>query len=219
VSPFNADVAAAQAAQAAQLYGGAEFPADIDRVDRFWTDSFFKCPAREIATQVSSHGVPVFQYVFSFDMRTNISYTFRALNDAHGFELPFVFDNWIGSLGLVFGEPLKYARMSKVMSCTWASFIACSKPKCPKSPPNCESILKEVPEWPQFSAPSSRRYLSFKDQLSVEAIKATAKFGQDEFPGDDRCDFWKTVDFGFRNMRKQPESSERDSPSSLEMIV
>jgi len=202
-----------------ELYGGQEFDDQvdskhtwiIDRIDRFWRDSFFLCPARETAMHWSSHGQPVYEYVFSFDMHTNVLPIIKDLTATHGFELPFVFRNWDKGLGRAFGHPHQYKKMTDVMSCTWASFVKCQKPKCPSNPPpNCADVLEDVPEWPQFSA-QDRQYISLKDNTTIETIKSHVAFPDDEFPGDDRCDFWKTVDFSWQDtIRMWPVEPENE---------
>jgi len=193
-----------------ELYNGADWPAStwsIDRIDRFWRDSFFLCPARETALQWSSHGQPVYEYVFSFAMHTNITSIIHGITSTHGFELPFVFRNDLG-LGKIFGEPAKWEAMSDVMSCTWASFVKCQKPKCPSNPPpNCEDVLEHVPEWPAFT-PTERKYISFKANTTIESLKFHETFPHDEYPGDDRCNFWRNADLGWQSIRKWPELSE-----------
>merc|ERR1712070_877194 len=183
-----------------ELYGGQDFDDQvdskdtwiIDRVDRFWRDSFFLCPARETARAWSAHGQTVYEYVFSF-------------------ELPFVFRNWVGTLGRLFLHHRQYKEMTDVMSCTWASFVKCQKPKCPTPPPNCAKVLDEVPEWPAFSE-QNNKYISLKHNVTIETIKAHAPFPDDEMPGDDRCDFWKTVDFSWQDtIRRWPVSADDDS--------
>lgn len=210
-----------------KLYGGSDWRPqtshqkevwDIYRMDRFWRDSFFMCPNRETAMQFNAHDVPVYEYVFSFDMKTNVTGLIGAIDATHGFELPFVFRNWM-KLGWIFREHKAWTDMSDVMSCTWASFVKCQKPKCPASdmPPNCEHVLNALPEWPTFSA-ASRQYMSFKDASSIESLKNHTDFPNDEFPGDDRCDFWKNVDWSWQSIRRWPkgEDSKADFISQLE---
>lgn len=179
----------------------------IDRMNRFWRDSFFLCPSREVATHWSSHA-PVYEYVFSFEMHTNFFPLIKDLWSTHAFELPFVFRNWVQALGMLFGPADQYDQMSDVMSCTWASFVKCQKPKCQTPPPNCEHVLEAVPEWPEFS-PQDRKYISLKHNTTIETIRHHVPFPDDEFPGDDRCDFWKTVDFSWQDtIRRWPAASE-----------
>jgi len=202
-----------------KLYGGDDWAHGrrggdwtIDRIDRFWRDSFFACPARETAMGWSKAGMPVYEYVFSFAMHTNVSRIIHAIDSTHGFELPFVFRNSINTLGELFLEPRRYHQMSDIMSCTWASFIKCQKPKCddPNTVPNCANVLAKVPEWPAFQ-PENRQYISFKAKTTVESIKSYSQPGWavDEFPGDDRCDFWKTADLSWQSIRTWPSLSEK----------
>merc|ERR1712139_552591 len=108
--------------------------------------------------------------------------------------------------GLHASSPVR--KMRDVMSCTWAAFVQCQKPKCPTPPKNCARVLNDVPEWPAFT-PHDRKYISLKHQTTIETIKLHAPFPDDEFPGDDRCDLWKTVDFGWQNtIRRWPDDSE-----------
>lgn len=162
-------------------------------------DVMFQCSDRALATRWSEAGLPAYLFVFSFDFGPNL---IELIGDAHGFELPFVWRNYAKVLGsLVLDEP-HYARMTDVMSCTWASFVRCGAPKCPVSPPNCGEVLARVPEWPRFDVATSRRFLSLKAGPSVESIRNTTIFRKtDEFPGDDRCDFWDVADLNWRNIR------------------
>jgi carboxylesterase type B len=203
-----------------QLYGGDDWGKDtwtIYRLDRFWRDSFFLCPARETATAVSAHGVNVYEYVFSFAMHTNISKVIGAITSTHGFEIPFVFDNDINTLGMAFLEPQKYKAMAAVMGCTWASFVKCQKPKCPSEPTLsiCDEVLAAVPEWPVFSA-KDRRYMSFKAKNEINPVRSKETFPFDEYPGDDRCDFWKDVDWSWQSMHRTPALLDTADPAEIE---
>merc|ERR1712228_984372 len=101
--------------------------------------------------------------------------------------------------------------MADTMSCTWASFVKCHAPKCDANPPNCQHAIEKLPDWPRFD--SHRAYLSLKSNTTVEHIHAVAPYGQDEMPGDDKCDFLKDAiqRSGFRHLREhfreQPEGS------------
>jgi len=201
-----------------ELYGSTD-PADranttwtIERIDRFFRDAFFLCPAREVSASGSSHGQSVYEYVFAFNMHTNFTLPIKALTATHAFELPFVFRNWLGLGNLFGGHGQEWHAMSDVMSCTWASFVRCQKPKCPSDPPpNCAGVLEHLPTWPAYS-PTKREYILFKQPTStIETVKAHATFPHDEFPGDDRCDFWKNDVLGWQGVRKWPETSERSS--------
>jgi len=215
--------------KALELYSGPEYKTGgsgsvndgtIERYDRMYRDSFFHCPTREIVTQWSKLGLPTHQYVFSFNMRTNITRMLHDFVDMHGFELPMVFDNFIKGMGTVFLEPKRYQVMSDIMTCTWASFVKCQKPKCDSEPSlqHCKAVLDNVPEWPLFSAPDSRKYMSFKSNLSIEDIKATALYPEDEFAPDNRCDFWKSVDWSWQNARRVPRSFQPNA-SDVAIIV
>jgi len=174
--------------------------------------------ARETALQWSAHGQPVYEYVFSFAMHTNISRVIHAIDHTHGFELPFVFRNWIGTLGTLFREPQAWKAMSDVMSCTWASFVKCKKPKCQTAIlPACADVLQHVPEWPTFTA-ESRKYISFKANTTIESLKSHERFPNDEYPGDDRCDFWKTADLSWQSIRRWPEISEKTQATMLQHL-
>merc|ERR1712232_126821 len=207
-----------------ELYGGSDWPFSawtIDRIDRFFRDALFLCPARETSTLWSSHGQPVYDYVFNYNMHTNITGIIHALTATHGFELPFVFRNLL-HLEHIF-SPRSHRRewedMSDVMSCTWASFVRCQKPKCSDPPPNCAGVLGRVPEWPAFS-PTQREYISFQQPTStIETLKSHTTFPNDEFPGDDRCDFWKTQPLGFQSIRQRLSSQFGIGASSLSESV
>lgn len=168
----------------------------------------------------SSHGQPVYDYVFNFNMHTNISRIIHGLTSTHGFELPFVFRNLL-NLGHVF-SPLhdEWEAMSDVMSCTWASFVRCGEPKCLSDPPpNCAHVLESVPAWPAFS-PTKREYISFKQPTStIETLKSHTTFPEDEFPGDDRCDFFKKDVLGWQSIRNWPGLNKPSSQSEGVVLV
>merc|ERR1712232_145263 len=193
-----------------EIYQSSDWPSStwtIDRVDRFFRDAFFLCPARETSTHWSAHGQPVYDYVFAFNMHTNITGLIHGFTATHAFELPFVFRNWLG-IGVPLGNFGEWKKMSDVMSCTWASFVKCQKPKCLVPPRNCAKALEHVPRWPAFT-PSERKYISFKQPTStIETIRSRARFPDDEYPGDDRCDFWKTDRLEWQSSRKYPEISK-----------
>jgi hypothetical protein len=96
--------------------------------------------------------------------------------------------------------------MSNIMSCTWASFIRCGAPRCSANPPNCDDVLSDLVDWPEFSE-SARNYFSFKLPPSLEAIQPTSIFNvSDEFPGDDRCDFWDAAHLDWRDVTDRIKS-------------
>jgi carboxylesterase type B len=217
---------ASDRAKALELYSGKEYEVGsanegtIERYDRIYRDSFFHCPTREMLTSWSSLGMPTYQYVFSFNERTNITRELHDFVDLHGLEIPLVFDNFIKLMGTFFLEPKRYQTMTDVMTCTWASFVKCHEPKCESDPSlqHCKKVFDTIPEWPRFSAPDSRKYISFKANLSIENIKPTALYPDDEFAPDNRCDFWKTVDWGWQNARRVPKSFQPNS-SDAAIIV
>jgi len=168
------------------------------------------CPARETALAVSGHGVPVYEYVFSFEMHTNWSRIIHGVTATHGFEMPFVFDNWMHTLGMIFDKPERYQAMADVMGCTWASFVKCQKPRCPTTPESltaCDKVLDQVPEWTPYTA-GDRQYMSFKTNSSMNPQRAHATFPNDEYPGDDRCDFWRNVLWEWQSMDRRPAAQD-----------
>jgi len=183
------------------LYGGMDFPSDVRRNDRVIRDIMFKCSDRALATAWSKFGLPTYLYSFSFDFGSGR--IGRTLGDAHAFELPFVWKNYDKVLGDLAGNVQDYSEISDVMSCTWASFINCHAPKCPSPPPNCNETIDRLVDWPQFSE-SARKFYSIKLPSSVGTIMPTSLFNtSDEFPGDDRCDFWDVADLDWRDVRER----------------
>jgi len=186
---------------AMELYSDSSFPSDRHRMNRFIRDVIFQCSDRDVATVWASHGVPVYLYVFSFDFTGLVQ---NKIGDAHAFELPFVWDNWdkiFGTLSLQ-GSKKSYQHMADIMGCTWASFITCQAPKCDKPPPNCKSTLKDVPAWPQFDG-DNRYYMSLSGHSQISSVQsATPIYQSDEFPGDDRCDFFETANLDWQNIRE-----------------
>merc|ERR1719498_887954 len=172
------------------LYGGDDFPNDMRRNDRIVRDIVFECADRALATAWSKAGVPTHLYSFAFNLGEGK--LGKILGDAHAFELPFVWKNYdkvMADLAWHVGQK-DYRDMSNIMSCTWASFIRCGAPRCDANPPNCDAVLSDLVDWPEFSE-AARNYFSFKFPPTLEAIPSTSIFNvSDEFPGDDRCDFW-----------------------------
>lgn len=193
---------AADQKRALELYGGADMPNEEARLSRFTRDWMFACPTRDIATAASKAGVPVYQYVFSFN---ETGFLERTLGTSHGFELPFVWKTDVKTLGIAQGQLRTFQTMADTMTCTWASFVTCQKPRCAKNPPHCDDVINSLPEWPLFD--SHRNYLSLKVIPTVEQIKAEAPFGEDEMPGDDKCDFLKEAiqRSGFRHLANHPK--------------
>jgi len=186
--------------RAMDIYGDSSFPSDRQRMNRFMRDVTFDCSNRDVANIWASQGVPVYLYQFSFDFTGWVQ---NKIGDAHAFELPFVWDNWdkiFGTLSIQ-GSRKSYQHMADIMSCTWASFINCQAPKCDSDPPNCKS-LKDVPAWPQYDA-DNRYYISLNAHSTIESVQsATPIYQSDEFPGDDRCDFFQTANLDWQPIRK-----------------
>eukprot|EP00927_Polykrikos_kofoidii_P046035 TRINITY_DN4021_c0_g1_i1.p1 TRINITY_DN4021_c0_g1~~TRINITY_DN4021_c0_g1_i1.p1 ORF type:complete len:638 (-),score=85.72 TRINITY_DN4021_c0_g1_i1:91-1923(-) len=194
-----------------KIYGTPDFKHDLNRISRMLRDVVFQCSNRNLATEWQKAGLPAYLYMFSFDFKGLIG---RLLGDAHAFELPFVFRNYVEILGDLVLDKKRYKAMSDKMTCTWASFVKCLSPKCPSSPPHCDDALKTLPEWPAFSA-DHREYMSLKDYSTVETIQSTTIYEQtDEFPGDDRCNFWATANLGWQNIRNASRNKILTKPSS-----
>lgn len=164
---------------------------------RVFRDSFFQCSTRDIATEVSRQGVPVYHYVFDFKDFGILDQLFH-IGTSHIFEIPFVFRTHVDALADVFSFPFRrndWWKMADLTSCTWASFVKCQMPKCPSDPPpNCEEPYKVMPEWTPFSEPSNRNYLRLDLKPTMKQILNTAPI-DNEFAGDDKCDFWAGAHF------------------------
>jgi carboxylesterase type B len=198
------------------LYGGTDFPNDMRRTGRVMRDIVFMCADRALAGAWSKAGLPTHLYTFAFDFGPNI--VERALGDAHAFELPFVWKNYDKVLGYLAKDEKNYSQMSDIMSCTWASFVKCQAPKCPSPPPNCDDTLGGVVDWPQFSN-SARKIMSFKLPTTVESIKSTGVYPTDDFPGDDRCDFWDTAHLDWRDVRQRITQKWFLPPTETTIVV
>lgn len=147
----------------------------------------------------------MFLYVFSFDFTGFVQ---NKIGDAHAFELPFVWDNWDKIFGTfsIQGSRKSYQHMADIMSCTWASFVSCQAPKCDTNPPKCDSALSDVPTWPQFDG-DSRYYISLSAHSQISSVQtATPIYQSDEFPGDDRCDFFETANLDWQEIRDSSAS-------------
>lgn len=199
------------------LYGGTDFPNDMRRSGRVMRDIVFMCSDRALASAWSKAGLPTYLYTFSFNFGQNV--VERDLGDAHAFELPFVWMNYDKVLGYLAKDVKNYSQMAKALTCTWASFVKCQAPKCSSPLPNCDETLKGLADWPQFSN-SARSFYSFKLPATVESIRSTTIYQKtDEFPGDDRCDFWDSADLDWRNVRKRITDKWFKPQTSLAVVV
>jgi carboxylesterase type B len=163
---------------------------------RVFRDSFFQCSSRDIATEISRHGVPVYNFVFDFKYYGFLDKLFH-FGVSHGFDLPFVFREHVNGYCGAFNADhcANWWKLADITSCTWASFVKCQKPKCTSDPPpNCEAAYKVMPEWTPFSAPANRNYMQMGLKPTMENLKATGDV-DDVFASDDRCDFWKNAHY------------------------
>jgi para-nitrobenzyl esterase len=183
-----------------ELYGGDDFEKDMPRFDQAFRDMLFTCSNREVARTWQGAGLPTYLYMFSFDFAGIIGST---IGDAHALELPFVWQNYAQVLGDltdfdIFGH--KYQDMANIMSSTWASFVKCQEPRCETPPPHTDALDK-LPVWPKFEA-SAPLFYSLRHDPVVESIQKSVPYHSDEFPGDDRCDFWATAELDLVNWKK-----------------
>jgi len=197
-----------------QLYGESQgFPKSNawhkDAFKRFFRDVTFACTTMGLATALSKAGVPVYTYVMSFDY--DAKFPVKTVGDAHAFELVFPWRNGDKFWGFLRNDMKNYERMADIMSCMWSSFVTCHEPKCEVPVRNCASVLASIVDWPDFNAnATSRRYYSFKTQPTVEVVQRTAKYGEDQFPGDNRCDFWRTANMDWQGIRRNIEHPNMD---------
>lgn len=183
-----------------ELYDTPDFPTNRSKQDRAFRDVVFQCSDRAISRHWSKAGLAAHMYVFSFNFGDNVIE--KQFGDAHAFELPFVWRNWEQIMGYLAHGEANYTNMADIMSCTWASFVQCQSPKCSQPPRECEAVLQRVPEWPVFSG-DHNNYMSLRVDSVVEAIKDHTVWDQtDEFPGNDRCDFWDSAQLSFRHLRQ-----------------
>merc|ERR1711959_90300 len=195
------------------------------RIDRVFRDSFFQCSTRDIATEVSRHGVPVYHYVFDFD---HYGFLDKALEvgASHAFDLPFVFRTDINALSGVFtlgAQTTKWWQMADVVSCIWASFVKCQKPKCESDPPqHCEVPYQVLPEWIPFSAPDNRNYMQLNyNKAELLPIQPTAPLIA-KFAGDDKCDFWANAHYKWNDPHdfwRKKHDSETKLPVDLTQLL
>merc|ERR1719215_145050 len=197
------------------LYGGSDFPNDLRRSARVMRDIVFMCSDRELANAWSKSGASTHLFTFSFNFANVIE---RTLGDAHAFELPFVWKNYDKVLGSLASDMQNYSQMSDIMSCSWASWVKCQETRCSVPPPNCADTLKDLPDWPQYDK-ATRQYYSFKLPVSVAGIQKSEHYPTDNFPGDDRCDFWAQADLDFRNVRKKIRDKWMPKRNALNILV
>jgi len=189
---------AAYRTKALELYGSNDFPNNRKRFRRFFRDSLFSCSTREMSESWSKAGVPVHTYVMSFDYKQWGA--LKSWGTAHALELVFTWRNGVNFWGKLRFDRQTYRTMSDLMACTWASFVWCHAPKCSTPPKHCEVPLQSMPTWPSFNV-SDMKYISLKEQPTIEMVPNHASFGQDEFPGEDRCNFWKTANMDWQSIR------------------
>lgn len=185
--------------RAKELYGpDQQFKKGKDSFRRFFRDALFTCTTHDMSAAWSKAGVPVHTYTMSFDY--NEWGILKSWKDAHALELVFTWRNGVKIWGSLRFDKKSYEHMEDLMACTWASFVYCHAPKCPTAPKHCEQALKDMPEWPLFNV-SQKQYLSLKEKPTVEGVRALAPYGDDEFPGEDRCDFWRTANMSMQSIR------------------
>jgi para-nitrobenzyl esterase len=133
----------------------AYFPAPTDAdvpavLDRVVTIAAFAAPARYVARSMNRTGAKVFLYQFT---RVRPFPRVSKLGAFHAAEIPYVFDNMQGVMG-VWG---KDKDLAKTMSACWTRFAA-------KGDPNGEGL----PEWPVYDAQTDR-HLEFGEQIKPGA--------------------------------------------------
>jgi carboxylesterase type B len=173
---------------------------------------------------VSAHGVPVYHYVFDFKSFGALDRWFH-IGASHIFEIPFVFRNHIKQLSNVFECLItdcskKWWQMADLTSCTWASFIKCQKPQCPSDPPpNCGEAYSEpgLQQWTPFT-PNNRNYLLLDTQPTMKRILKEAPVNN-EFAGDDKCDFWAQANFQWHDPSAFFKREQHSIADSLANVV
>merc|ERR1712054_160 len=118
----------------------------------------------------------------------------KSWKDAHALELVFTWRNGVPIWGSLRFDKKSYLHMEDLMACTWAFFVWCHAPKCPTAPKHC---------------------LSLKERSTVESVRAVADYGDDEFPGEDRCDFWRTANMSLQSIRRKLPEVRLESSISV----
>lgn len=186
--------------KAKELYGvtsGFDKPKDSFR--RFFRDSLFACTTHDMSVAWNKAGVPVHTYMMSFDYAEwGILKNWQA---AHALELVFTWRNTVDLWGVMRLDVKQYKEMEDLMACTWASFVWCHEPRCRVDPNQCQKAM-QILDWDEFDN-TNKQYMRLDVNPSMQPMLKRAPFGSDEFPGEDRCDFWRTANMSLHSIRRQ----------------
>lgn len=121
------------------------------RLACFFGDVTFLAFARFAAERISSHGCPVYKYRHNIpDLRGSLQ---LHLGTKHAAELPYVFDNGANLQNKLILQHVypsfKAARMAKIISKMWASFIVDLNPNFRNEEEYGKTV--SVPEWLDYS--------------------------------------------------------------------
>lgn len=132
-----------------------------------FTDEVFTCPARRMARQLATRGIPVWRYVFKY---APSPYLVLPYGPGHGLDLPFVFGNFPNAIGLKpDGEDRKVA---EAISEYWTSFAHGS------APASAHGIV-----WPQY------------DPAHASTLLLDSHFKVADGLRDVNCDYWDKSPF------------------------
>ncbi|CAE8654246.1 unnamed protein product, partial [Polarella glacialis] len=144
---------------AAAYLSNESHPEVSDLSDAWWaaerslTDVLFACPARFASSQLTSHGVSLYQYLFS---HVPSSSTLHMPVVVHGDELPFVFLT-VGVKGT-----LEEKALAEEMASYWYRHAAFGNPNGqPNGSGTVPPVGPPVVPWPRFEEGTSGSYLRF----------------------------------------------------------
>ncbi|XP_067653663.1 cholinesterase-like [Haliotis asinina] len=163
---LSSAITKATIAQYADIYVPSLHPNYVDDVDSVLGDSFFKCPATELA---ASHSANNSVYLYSFEYRIPSLPIPQWMGVPHSFEIELVFGH---ALGDAFASTDVDKSVSRSVMTYWTNFAKTGNPNLPETPNY---------QWPTYNL-MDERFLVFSSGL-------TTKQGMRK----QQCVFWNTL--------------------------
>jgi para-nitrobenzyl esterase len=115
------------------------------------TDQARVASIRLAERKAAAGGAPAYMYLFTWESKA----AYGRLRSAHGFEIPFVFNNVDQPISLFRGAPQRF-KLGAEMSAAWVAFARSGNPDHPG-----------IPHWPAYTT-DSRATMLFGDETHVE---------------------------------------------------